>query len=126
MPRKSKLLCNYRFCEKPRTNGKWCSEHYALQWNEADLTIDRAVMREVTEKIDLLARWNENSAFYLHDLCSIVKRLLIEAGGDLERLVDPTWMFLFEAEKWQNGLNDDVHTCLDEITDLIYPEGVGH
>jgi len=95
------------------------------RWDESELTIDRGVMREVIGKVHLLAAWNEQSSEYIHDLCIILKRMLIEAESTAQRSVDPTWMFLFEAEKWQDSLFDDANSALDHITGLIYPEGKG-
>ena len=127
MARKNPKLCSFRGCRKLRKQEKkWCEEHYLARWSEDELTISRPVMRDVVGKIHLLVQWNEKSSDFMHDLVEILKR-----KSNFNLMVNPQdrnngWMLMFEAEKWQKGLVDDVHTCLDEITDLIYPEGMGH
>ena len=119
MARKSKKICSFRRCQKPRLAGTmWCEEHYRVKQYESEITTSKVVMVELFEIINNLRKWNVKSADYMDDLVMWLK----STGIDPQ---DNRWMLLFEAERWASSLELDAEEAYDECRELIYADTGG-
>ena len=126
MPRKAKNLCSYRGCQRKRWGGsKWCSKHYAVHWEHREITMAEGAVKDLLGYVTDLVEWNEKSSDYMLDLALELGRYLNDVPISHSNYLDSQWMLFFEAQKWAKALKSDANQRLDQIQDLVYPDGKG-
>jgi len=69
------------------------------------------------QKVHALGIWSEKSADIIYDLCLMIRGL----GGAPTHV----WTAVFEAERWADELGPDANEYIDQIQELVYPDGKG-